>query len=61
MAQANKVLTGLMFGAMTNMSVQLGNSVYIHLLVIRGLMVNFPYVRQVIKYRFDIPKKYCLR
>lgn len=66
-AQINKVFTGLMFGAMTvNMSVQLGNlgTAFTSLLVISaGLMITFllSYVRQVIKYRFDIPKKVLLK
>ena len=67
MAQVNKVFTGLMFGAMTvNMSVQLGNlgTAFTSLLVISaGLMITFllSYVRQTIKYRFEIPKKVLLK
>lgn len=66
-AQSQKVITGIMFGAMTvNMGVQIGNlgSALVSLLVISiGLGVTFvlSYVKQIIKFRFEIPKKVILK
>lgn len=66
-AQLRKVITGLMFGAMTvNMSVQVGNlgAALTSLSVIMvGLGITFVlgYVKQVVKFKFEIPKKVILK